>query len=384
MKDHAHDQILEDSGLAPPARLRRRHIGLIASFVFLVLLPIAASGAYLFLVAKDQYASRVGFAVRTEETGSAVELLGGITDLSGSSTSDTDILYEYIQSQQMVRKIDAIVDLNSLYSAPKDPIFALGADPTIEDLVDHWRDIVKVYYDSGSKLIEIRVTAFTPQDAQQIATAVFDESSAMINRLSAIARDDATRYAREELEAALARLKAARLAMTNFRIRTQIVDPDADLQGRMGLLNNLQSQLATALIEHDILLENTLPTDTRVKQAERRIAVIEGRIREERNQFSRGDGEDDSAYATVVGDYESLAVDLEFAESAYVSALAAHDAAQAEAQRQSRYLAAFVEPTLAERAEYPKRITLLATISLFLFVGWATAMLIFYSIRDRR
>ena len=63
---------------------------------------------------------------------------------------------------------------------------------------------------------------------------------------------------------------------------------------------------------------------------------------------------------------------------------AAHDAAQAEAQRQSRYLAAFVEPTLAERAEYPKRITLLATISLFLFVGWATTMLIFYSIRDRR
>ena len=237
------------------------------------------------MVAKDQYASRVGFAVRTEETGSAIELLGGITDLSGSSTSDTDILYEYIQSQQMVRKIDAIVDLNSLYSAPNDPVFALGADPVIEDLVDHWRNIVKVYYDSGSKLIEIRVTAFTPQDAQQIATAVFDESSAMINRLSAIARDDATRYAREELEAALTRLKAARLAMTNFRIRTQIVDPDADLQGRMGLLNNLQSQLATALIEHDILLENTLPTDTRVKQAERRIAVIEGRIREERNQF---------------------------------------------------------------------------------------------------
>ena len=85
---------------AKPARLRLRHVIIVLSFVLWVVLPVAVSGWYLYTVARDQYASHVGFSVRTEEIGSAIELLGGITELSGSSSSDTDILYEFIQSPQ--------------------------------------------------------------------------------------------------------------------------------------------------------------------------------------------------------------------------------------------------------------------------------------------
>ena len=78
------------SGSAP---LRRRHYGLLLSFLLIVVAPLAATMWYLNTMALDQYASRTGFSVRKEEMGSAVEFLGGISDLSGSSSSDTDILY---------------------------------------------------------------------------------------------------------------------------------------------------------------------------------------------------------------------------------------------------------------------------------------------------
>ncbi len=57
----------------------------------------------------------------------------------------------------------------------------------------------------------------------------------------------------EDLDLALERLKAAREALTAFRLANQIVDPNADIQGQMGLLNTLQAQQAEALIEFDLL-----------------------------------------------------------------------------------------------------------------------------------
>jgi capsular polysaccharide transport system permease protein len=42
------------SGIAPPARVRRRHVLLLLSFVVCVLLPAAISFFYLYFVAADE------------------------------------------------------------------------------------------------------------------------------------------------------------------------------------------------------------------------------------------------------------------------------------------------------------------------------------------
>jgi capsular polysaccharide transport system permease protein len=371
---------------ARPARPRRRHVAILLGFLLCVVAPVAATGRYLFTVALDQYASHAGFSVRREESDPAVEILGGITSLSGSGTSDADVLYEFIRSQEMVRLVDARIDLRRAFGRIEDPVFALWPGATIEDLAAYWPRMVKVFYDRSSGLIELRVQAFTPGDAQAIAQAIFDEATAMINAMSSIAREDATRYAREELDKSVARLVAARQALTEFRARTQIVDPAADIQGRMGLLATLEGQLVEAIIDLDLLRETTRESDQRVVQAERKVAVIEARIAAERSRFGMagGDGTGDAAYATLVADYERLSVDLEFAEQSYLAALAAHDAALARAQRQSRYLAAYVAPTRAERAEYPRRVLLLGLAAAALFLVWSLLVLVYYAIRDRR
>ncbi len=372
---------------AGPATLRSRHRMAIVCLVATVLLPTLAAIVYLYAFAVDQYASKVGFSVRKEESSSAVELLGGLSAISGSSSSDTDILYEYLQSQELVRMVDETLDLRALYSAPSgDPVFTFDTDGTIEDLVDYWRRMVSVGYDSGTGLIELQVLAFTPEDAKAIADLTFSLSSDLINELSQIARDDGTRYAREELEVAVERLKGAREALTEFRSRTQIVDPTADIQGQMGLVNTLQQQLADALIESDLLIANGIREgDPRSEQIGRRIEVIQGRILGERRKLGAGgtspSGEE---YATLFSEFERLSVDREFAETAYTAALSTLDVALADAQRKSRYLAAFIKPTLAERAEYPRRALLAALVALFSFMGWAIVMLVWYSVRDRR
>ena len=374
---------------ARPARLRGRHVAIVLSFLIMVAAPVAGAGWYLWERAADRYASYAGFSVRTEEVGSAIELLGGVADLSGSSSSDTDILYKFMQSQEIVRAVDARLDLRALWAKgdPEvDPIYAYHPPGTIEDLVAYWERMVSVYNDSGTGLIDLEVQAFAAEDATAVAKAIYDESADLVNRLSQIAQEDATRYAREELETAVERLKNAREAVTRFRNRTQIVDPAASIQSQMGLMASLEAQLAETLIDLDILRQTTAASDPRITQAERRVEVIEARMAEERRKLGIGaEGEEgDTAFADLVGEYERLIVDQEFAEQSYTAALVAFDSAVAESQRQSRYLAAHVRPTMAERAEYPQRIAVLALVALFTGLIWSFLVLAGYALKDRR
>jgi len=373
--------------VAGPARVRQRHWMLIVSLVLIVLAPLGATGWYLWERATDQFASTIGFSVHKEESSTPTDLLGGLSQLSGASSTDTDILYNYIQSQELVAAVDRELDLRALYAQnhTQDPVFSLNPGASIEDLVDYWPRVVKIIYDPGTGLIELRVLASDPDMAKTIATMIFDKSSEMINRLSAIARSDTTRYAREQLNVTIEQLKKAREATTAFRSRTQIVDPSADIQGQMGLLNTLQAQLASAYIDLDLLRGTTRDGDPRLAPAQSRIDVIQVRIDEERKKFGAGGkgpgGED---YATLVAEFERLSVDREFAEASYKAALSAYDVALAEAQRKSRYLAAHVGPTLAESAQYPQREILMLVVALFLLLSWSVLSLVYYSIRDRR
>lgn len=370
---------------ARPARMQLRHWLVILSFFVCVLAPIGAAGFYLYTIAADQYTSKVGFSVRKEEAGSSLEALASLPGLSGSSSNDTDILYEYVQSQKLVRTIDEDIDLHAIYGKPRaDVWFKLNKDASIEELVDYWLRMVRIFYDPGTGLIEIEVRAFDPNDAQLISQEIFDRSTERINQLSSVARADTTRYAKEELAQAVERLKTARTALTKFRNEEQIIDPSADIQGRMGLVNSLQAQLAEALIELDLLSETTNQGDPRVTQASRKIEVIRNRINDERSKLGVTSGDGQSAFADLVGTFEILQVDREFAEKSYLSALAAYDAAVAEAGRKSRYLAAYVEPTLAETPIHPRRFIILSVLTVLLLGSWATLVLVYYSIKDRR
>ncbi|WP_282602132.1 hypothetical protein [Paracoccus sp. PARArs4] len=369
---------------ASVARVKRRHRGMVAAFALVVGLPTIIAGAYLNLRAADQYASYVGFSVRSESAGTSTDVLGGLSSLVGvtsSSTSDTDILYKFIQSRDLVERVDRRMDLREVWSkAPGDPVFSFTGNDSIEDLVGEWERKVRIQYDDG--MIDLRVLAFDPQDAQDITQAILDEGTVLINELNDISREDALRYARDELERAQERLREARQAVTEFRNQYQIVDPEADVQGQVGVVTSLQTQLAEQLVSLGLLRANAQPDDPRISQTELRVDVIREQIDNERQKV--GTNTEDVALSEVVGQYETLAVDRQFAETSYTTALASFEAARAEAVRQSRYLAPYIRPTLAQEPEFPQRGQLLAMIFGFLTLIWIIGCLAFYSLRDRR
>lgn len=371
-------------GVAAPARPRRRHFLFLLSFLLLVALPTLGAIWYLYTIAADQYVSRVSFSIRSEEFENPLDALGSLGQISTGTSSDASILNEYIRSQKLIEDISTLVDLETIYSAPEnDPLFTFEPGKPIEDLIDYWHWMTHVAYDPGTGLIDIEVFAFDPQDANQIATAVMQASSDLVDNLSNIAREDTTRHAQFELDRARTRLTEARVALGQLRDREQIIDPTIDLESRMGVLTALQQQLATAIIEYDLLAGSTREGDSRLDSAERTIEAIENRIVQERNKIGQT-AEGGDALASVVGDYEILLADREFAEAAYIAAAASYDAALAEARRKSRYLAAHVPPTMAQSAQYPNRLFMSLGVFGATMLFWMIAMLTVYAMLDRR
>lgn len=373
---------------ATAARPRKRHGWILFSFVLVVLVPLAITLFYLYFIASEQYISKTGFAVRSEELSSAADLLGSLSSVSGTSSTDTDILNEFIHSQDMVERVMSKVDLVDVYTQPAfDPVFAFQPSGDIEDLVTYWQRMVELHYDQGTALIELRVHAFRPEDAQTIAKHIVEESSLLINRLSATARNNNTRYAQIDLDIALERLRNARESLTKFRSENQTINLEAAMQGQIGILNSLEQQLAVSKVNLNLLLQDGLAEDDRrITSERRRIDVIEDLIKIERLQFSSVDenGGGTLNFSRLAGEFERLTVDLEYAQQTYLKAQAGLDTALAEADRQSRYLTPYTQPSLPQSSRYPNRAVFSLVTGFFLLLIWCIGVLIYYSVRDRR
>jgi capsular polysaccharide transport system permease protein len=359
------------------------------SFAALVAAPVMASAIYLWGFAADQFHSEVAFSVRSEDRGSAMSagLLGAITQIGGGSASDAEILEDYIRSPSMVEAVDRRLNLRRLYAgSPQDPVFGLGPGASREALSDHWQRMVHVAFDRQAGILTVRAEAFGAQDARAVAAAVLAESSRLVNDLSEQARRDAVRFSETDLAEAEARLRKLRAALAVLRRDTRVLDPQADMAGQMGVVGALQSELAQALIDRDMLLTYADPADRRVVQADARIAATRAQIAAERGSL----GMDAAGAATeataseVMGQYEELLTDIEFASAAYMQALTNLSVARAEARRQTRYLPVHIQPTLAETALYPRRLMLIAMVAGGLMLGWASLMVLFYNLRDTR
>lgn len=365
------------------ARFHRRHAVLILSFLLMVVLPAAYANWYLHARAADQYASNLAFSIQSE-SGPPVSVLADFLGGSDSGGADDgDVLYGFIQSQNLVEKMEAQLGLRERYNrrADVDWYFSLGDDPSIETLVDYWQNMVLVSLDAG--IIEVEVRAFDPKDAQEIAQAVLDDSTLLINRLSEKAREDAVRDSRDYLDETAQRVRDVRTRIAALRSDSQIVDPTLDLQGLMGRVGELEAALTTEELRLDQLREFAAESDSRVTTAKRKIKSLETAIAVEREKLASSETAG-GALSSSVGRFEELTVDKELAERAYAVALDSFETAKVEARRQQRYLSAHIQPTLSQTPQYPERYLLGALVVAFLFLGWVVLVMISYNVKDRR
>jgi capsular polysaccharide transport system permease protein len=383
--DDAEAKATEASKAEPWPQQRRRRLWLKLSFIPCVVLPTLLAIVYFMFVAADKYSVEVKFAVRSPSGFAPADLMGMVTGVSssGSTVLDSYIVSDYIESKGMLEKLEERMDLRAVYDNDKaDVLMRFDREASKEDFLDYFDWMRSVYFETSSQVITVEVLAFTAEDAQKVAEEILTISEELVNRISEEARHDTVKTAEMEVRRAEVALKSHRVAISAFREKEQDIDPVTSAEARQTLLATLESELALTRAEREALLKS-LPEDSpQVQRRDSKISALVAELESQRLRMASGTPEIDSSLTRRVGIYEELAVDLEFLQRNYVSALASLEAARLEADRQQRYVATFVHSSLPQEPLYPRRELNCLIVFLCAVMGWGILTMVVYVVRE--
>lgn len=365
-----------------PSLLRKNILAI--SAIICVLIPTFLGALYFLTIASDRYAAKAGFSVRSMDAApTGGDFLGALTGLTsvGSTTTDSYIILKYLTSRKIVERLSKDAAFLEAYSSDKIDFF-YRLDPTlpIEDIVKYWEWMITTSYDNSTDLIEFEVQAFTPEDAEKIATLITNYSQELINGLSEQARNDSVRFAQKELASAELRLKFIRNQVREFRSKTSAVDLAAQAQASLELTTALESQLIEQRARLNSLRSSLSEESQSIQQVKQRIASLEKELDAKLDEVGKESG--DNNISGLLADYEQLRVEQEFAQQAYTVALSSLERARAEADRQQRFLAVFDKPSIPQDAIYPYRYLNSFLVFAVALILWSIGVLLTYSVRD--
>jgi capsular polysaccharide transport system permease protein len=349
--------------------------------IVLVLGPLLLAAVYFGGLAQDRYVSTSLMTVRRANQ-DVVSTSGLASLLAGSGASHEDALYlrDFIQSLALMNKLDGQLQLRAHYEATlTDPFFRLWPQASQEWMLDYWRSRVQVKLDDVSGSLQVRVEGFDPVFAQKVNQALLAESEAFVNAISQRIATEQLSFAQAELDRAGEKLDAARLRLLRFQSDKQVLDPVAAAQATGALTAELRTQLAKAeseLSAKRAYLNEDAPDVVTLKG---QAAALRLQIERESRSATRPES---GALNRVAVEFHEIKSRANFAEDSYKAALAAVESTRVEASRKVKSLVVIEPPTLAQTAEYPRRLYSLFTAFVLCLLVYALAHLMVATVQE--
>ena len=356
------------------------------AFIVFVILPTLATAIYMLLIASPIYVAEARFVVRSRAHegpsafGTVLQSVG--FDL-GAATTDAYEVHEFMMSRDAVNDLVARHQLRDVLARPGADFLARFPRPfetqTTENLYQSYKRFVSVGYDSTTGISTLRVSAFRPGDAHNIANALLDDGEQLVNELNRRSAQDAVGQAVQQLGEAQSRALRAEEALTAFRSREKLIDPTRDSAAGATLVSQLDAQIMTLQAERNSLAA-LAPQSPELPALDQKIRAFQAQREAERTRVA---GESDSL-APKIGEYERLMLDRDYAAKSLASADAALEDAQLEARKKQSYLERVVEPDTPDKAEMPRRWFMIFMVFVSSLIAYATIMLVVAGLREHR
>ena len=352
-------------------------------FACVVLLPTVAVFLYYLLWASPMYVSQTRFAIRSaDSSGGGLDIASALLRSSSSTGADAHIVVEYIQSLDIIHDIDKELGVDLHFSDKGHDVFSrLTNNPTQDEQLRYWKWAVIPALDQDTGIITLETKAYSPEMAQKIAAAVLARSEALVNTMNLRAREDAVSLAQSEVQRAEARVRKAQEAMRNFRDAHTLLDPRVTAAGLQGVVTELEGdavKLRAQLAEAQSFMRSSAPA---TKALQTRLKAVESQLDQEKQRLAGLRSQEGNLNA-VVGEYEDLTIEAEFAQKQLVTAMSALESARVHEVAKSRYVVAFQQPTLPDESLYPRPFLFTAYVFIGALLLLGLGSLITASIRE--
>lgn len=337
---------------------------LIASFVIVCVLPTLAAVLYFTVLAADQYVAQAEFSVSAGES----PYRDGISSMTGVPSQliiqDTQIITNFINSREMVDKLQQRINIRSLYASDKADFLArFDADKPVERFLKHWKNVTYASIKLPGGLVKFSVRAFSPQEAKLVADTTLALCEELVNNLNARINRDAVALAETGFQHASERLSKTLAAQELARNDSGILEAKQSAEVVINLVRQLRTQLLGLSGSYENQL-NYLNTETaQMRELKSRIDVLKQQIASLEGELTAGpksaaDLLNPSSHSTVsaaMTRFGALEVEQKSDEQLYTNAASALEHARIAAENKMIYLKVFVPPSLPEESEYPAR-----------------------------
>lgn len=337
------------SSLAP-ALLRRRTFSMAALTILLAIL-------YWGIIASNRYVSESQLVIqRTDMTISAVVDIGSlISGGGGGNRADQLLLRSHLLSVDMLKKLDAKLNLRAHYSDTTHDIISRmwRKEAEMEWFHKNYLERTSIVFDEYAGILVIKVQAYDAPMALAINQTLVEEGEKYMNELShQIARDQVTFLEKQVNEMGVRAIQARHHVIT-YQNQRGLLSPLVTAQNIQGIVNNLEAKLVDLQARRGTLLGYLSLGAPGVVEIDMQINAIEKQIQQEKARLTSTQG---ISLNTMVEEYQRLELAAKFAEDVYKSALIALEKGRIEALRSLRKVAVLQTPTLPEYPLEPRRI----------------------------
>lgn len=353
-------------------------------FWITVVVPTALAILYFGLFASNVYISESQFVVRSPDKPSTTGL-GLLLKSSGFANAGDEIhaAQEFVRSRDALRALNRGQAFVKAYGDPSistfDRYHGWGSNGTFEDLYTYYGNKVEVEHDTTSSIVTLTVRAYTPRDAYRFNARLLDMAEATVNKLNTRGRQDLIRFAQTEVDEAREKSERAAIALSVYRNRQGVVDPEKQATIQLQMISKLQDELIAARTQLREL-RALAPQNPQIEALETRAEGLSAEIAAQTGQVAGGS----RSLSSQTARYQRLLLDTQFAEKQLASAMASLEDARNEARRKQAYVERIVEPNLPDDPLEPRRLRGIFSTFVLGLVAWGILSMLLAGMLEHR
>ena len=372
--------VMDSSGFRIAHRSWRRSLKL-GSFLWVVGIFCIAV-LYFGVMVSDRYVSRADVLVKQADQIKMLPEALSILGVGGSSHQDVLLIQDYLQSWDLLSTLDQELDLKGHYQSHQADFFSrLSGDASREDFIEYYRKHLTLHLDDLSGVLTIELQTFDPDYSQRVVTLMLKESEQFINRLGHKMALDQLAFVEKEADRAYQRVQTEKNKVLAFQNSHQLLSPESTSSAQVGMINQIEAELVRQQTELKRLKSYMKSTAPQVVAVETSVNALNKQLQQEQGKLT---GVDKDAMNEITASYQEVQARASLAADFYKTSLISLEQARVEAYRKIKHLLVISQPTLADKAEYPRRLYNLATVGVLLCLFYGLVVMGLATLREHQ
>lgn len=372
--------VMDSSGFRIAHRSWRRSLKL-GSFLWVVGIFCIAV-LYFGVMVSDRYVSRADVLVKQADQIKMLPEALSILGVGGSSHQDVLLIQDYLQSWDLLSTLDQELDLKEHYQSHQGDFFSrLSGDASREDFIEYYRKHLTLHLDDLSGVLTIELQTFDPDYSQRVVTLMLKESEQFINRLGHKMALDQLAFVEKEADRAYQRVQTEKNKVLAFQNSHQLLSPESTSSAQVGMINQIEAELVRQQTELKRLKSYMKSTAPQVVAVETSVNALNKQLQQEQGKLT---GVDKDAMNEITASYQEVQARASLAADFYKTSLISLEQARVEAYRKIKHLLVISQPTLADKAEYPRRLYNLATVGVLLCLFYGLVVMGLATLREHQ